>query len=152
MASPIRIDVSPPKRYIGEVFFVGRNSGFGRCDDHYSVVLLPDVGDDCLVLGVITSQVEKRVSAARASGFAEESVVRISPREYRELKKESAIDCNSVKRMTRTFFDTISSHARKCMPLPKSICLRLLDGIAASDNNSASLRQLAHSMKMALAS
>ena len=139
----MKIVVSRAEPTSGDVYFIPRMSGFGRCDDHYSVVLLPDTGDSCLVLGVITSQVSSREATAAANGFLPKTIVKIRPSDYSELTRLSAVDCNSVKRITKEYFAAITANARRCAPLPKKVVVRLLEGIILSDNNSESLRAIA---------
>lgn len=146
MPSHLKINVSSAPRK-GNVRFLRHGAGFGRCDEHFIVVLVPDCDTrHCVVIGVITSQIEKREDAAKRNGFAPETIVRISPAEYAPLRVESAVDCNSVKKLERTFFDSITANAIPHPDMPSNVINRILEGVMKSDNVSESIKALARSL------
>ena len=146
MSSRLKINVSSAPRK-GSVRFLRHGAGFGRCDEHFIVVLIPDCDRrHCVVIGVVTSQIEKREEAARRNGFAPETVVRISPSEYAPLRVESAVDCNSVKKLERAFFDSITANAIPYADMPNAVVNRILEGVVKSDNVSESIKVLARSL------
>lgn len=147
MSQDLKISVSalPHK---GSVYFLRYGAGLGPCDEHYIVVLVPDCDPGhCLVIGVVTSQVRKRIRAAKENGFDAATVVQIAQSEFPEvLRVNSAVDCNSVKKLTRDYFEKITATAEHCTDMPSDLVDRILNGVILSDNVSDSIHELARSM------
>ena len=141
----IKVSSLPHK---GSVYFLRHGAGFGKCDEHYIVVLAPDCDPaHCLVIGVVTSQIRKRVAAAKSNGFDPGTVVRIAQSELPQvLRVNSAVDCNSVKKLDRGFFDQITKDAEVCDDMPTELVDRILNGVILSDNVSVAIQNLARSM------
>lgn len=141
----MKITVSP-QPLLGDVRFIRHGSGFlgGSGDEHYLVVLIPEYDQSkSLVVGVVTSQVEKRIAAAKRNNFDPDTIVTIDPTEYKELRVKSAIDCNSVKKLLKPYYDSITKDAIVYPQLPREIIIRILNGIIKSDNVSDAIKNVA---------
>lgn len=87
-------------------YFVDR--GLSSPEPHYFIVINSDpIGQEVLVLNVITSQVEK-VRQRRAS--LPGTLVELQPADYDELSKPSIVDCNNVFRRSLAELVEMSIH------------------------------------------
>lgn len=102
---------------------------------HFLIVLNKKPFDDLfLVLPVITSKIEKRERFIKGSKLPENTLVRISPSEYRELSLESAVDCNSTLKLTLAELRSKlkNKEAKEMTALPEDIVKKLVCGVLAS--------------------
>lgn len=143
--SSITVSSLPHK---GSVYFLHRGAGFGKRDNHFMVVLVPDCDlSHCIVVGIVTSKVEKRKLAAEADGFDPGTVVTIKKSDYpKKLRVDSAVDCNHAQKITRAFFDKLISNADICPDLPEHVADDILRGLIKSKNISDSVRNLAKAL------
>lgn len=132
----------------GSVYFLRKGAGFGKRDNHFMVVIIPECDlDHCLVVGIVTSKIEKRKIAASADGFDPETIVTIKKSDYpQKLHVDSAVDCNHAQKITRAFFDDLLNKSDICPDLPEQVVDDILRGIIKSSNVSDSLRNLAKAM------
>lgn len=94
MASGLPWEIRLTLRTGSVYYFVDR--GLNSPEPHYFIVINSDpIGQEVLVLNVITSQVEK-VRQRRSS--LPGTLVEIQPADYDELTKPSIVDCNNVFR------------------------------------------------------
>lgn len=105
-------------------------------EPHYFVVLnrSPRTGE-LLILVCASSQVEKRQQIAQKLGFADETLVIISPSEYTLFTKETVIDCNrAFEKTAQSLIDKLEQgKLAVCTELmPENIVQKLLKGVLMS--------------------
>lgn len=118
-------DVLNPEDFIaqGDVFLMEHEQVDGK---HYMVVLnLSPESSDWLVLGVLTSQIEKRKRFFAFSGRNPATLVEF------EYFKASAVDCNEVKEIekTRLLNKIRRKEAKISKRLPDSVIRKIIDGV-----------------------
>lgn len=125
--------MSPIEIKQGDVFY-GPNRQLTSPLPHYLIVLNRSPNDDeCVVLEVITSQVEKVRKRVRLQGHPASTIVYIQPSEYPPLTKPSVVNCNDVlhKVSLELFLEDIKGCSRK-PGLPQELFDRIIAGILES--------------------
>lgn len=66
-------------------------------EPHYFVVINHEPrSEELILLACSTSQIDKKREFIKSRGLPEETLVEISPADYPDFRKQSAINCNSV--------------------------------------------------------
>ncbi len=100
---------------------------------HYLIVLNANAATDKLiVLGVITSQIEKSKKRAALRNRVPESLVEFSPQDYWPLTKPSLIDCNECVVTSAHWFRQEVKSAERCANVPPALLARILEGVRVS--------------------
>lgn len=103
---------------------------------HYLVVLNANAATDKLiVLGIITSQVDKSKKRAALRGCSPESLVEFSPQDYWPLSKPSLIDCNACVLVRAHGFRQEAMSGERCANVPAGLLTRILEGVRVSKTN-----------------
>lgn len=103
---------------------------------HYLIVLNANAATDrFVVLGVITSQVEKSKKRAALRKRAPESLVEFSPQDYWPLTKPSLVDCNECVVTSAHWFRQEVKSAQRCANVPPPLLARILEGVRVSGTN-----------------
>lgn len=118
----------------GSVFFM-QHRDLTSPLPHFMIVINPDpYCSDYIVLGVITSKVEKCKKRAKMLKVKSETLVEIGPEDYPELSKQSIVDCNDPKLIRKQELKEKKKH-REIMdkdPVSSAIALKLLRGVLQS--------------------
>lgn len=121
-------------------YFVDR--GLNSPEPHYFIVINSDpIGQEVLVLNVITSQVEK-VRQRRSS--LPGTLVEIQPADYDELTKPSIVDCNNVFRRSLAELVEMTLHGAVVakMQVPDGIIAALRAAVLASPMVEQDIKEL----------
>ncbi len=99
------------------------------------IVINPDPRcSDSIVLGVVTSKVEKCKARAKMLKAKAETLVEIGPEDYSELSKHSIVDCNDPKLIRKQELKE-KKERREIMdkaPVSDEIAMKLLQGVLQS--------------------
>ena len=141
----------PPKVRIlatikaGSVYYF-KEEKLSSTEPHFFVVLNKSPKTEAfLVLLCASSQVEKRKARAQKLGFLPETLVFVSPSEYRFFNKETVIDCNAVfEKTTQAVIEKLEhSKLEVCVDmLPEPIVKKLVAGVLASNQVSGLVKQM----------
>lgn len=97
---------------------------------HYLLVLNPNPESaEIIVLGVITSGIEKAKMRVSCLGESENTLVMISPEDYPELNHDSVIDCNSPVKYSKWEFE--SSFGQIVATRKSDISLKIVHAVIA---------------------
>lgn len=89
----------------GNVFFI-QHREVSSSKPHYLLVLNPNPeSSEIIVLGVITSGIEKAKLRIAYSRESEKTLVTVSPEDYPALDHDSVIDCNSPVKYSKWEFE-----------------------------------------------
>lgn len=115
----------------GAVFYI-QDRELTSPHSHFFVVLNKDpASDNFLVMAVSTSQVEKRKKAREQ--LPSETLVEISPSEYRDFTKHSLIDCNQVfERSKHQLIEQLRQRGEQKQSMPNHIVVKLREGVQKS--------------------
>lgn len=120
--------------YRGMVFFI-QHREVTSSKAHYLVLMNDkDSEADIIVFGVVTSGVEKAEKRVLINKEMPTTLVKISPKDYPELKHDSVVDCNSPVKYSRDEFEKTFGEInakRKC-DMPAYICEAIVRGIKDS--------------------
>ena len=118
----------------GSVFFM-QHRGLISPLPHFMIVINPDPRcSDSIVLGVVTSKVEKCKARAKMLKAKAETLVEIGPEDYSELSKHSIVDCNDPKLIRKQELKE-KKERREIMdkaPVSDEIAMKLLQGVLQS--------------------
>lgn len=118
----------------GSVFFM-QHRGLTSPLPHFMIVINPDPRcSDSIVLGVVTSKVEKCKARAKMLKAKAETLVEIGPEDYSELSKHSIVDCNDPKLIRKQELKE-KKERREIMdkaPVSDEIAMKLLQGVLQS--------------------
>src|SRR3989344_2193134 len=78
-------------------FFLDFNDSKRESKNRYFVVLnLNPKTDSVLVMVTSTRQIEKRYEFIKRAGISEETLVKVTPKEYSVFTQESIFNCNDI--------------------------------------------------------
>lgn len=115
-------------------------------EPHYFVVLNRNPRtEEFLILVCASSQVEKRKQIIQRLGFAQETLVFVSPSEYSIFTKDTVIDCNRVfEKTAQTLIEKLEQNELKVCAeiMPDTILRKLAKGISASTQVSEKIKRM----------
>lgn len=115
-------------------------------EPHYFIVVNKNPkSDEVLLLVCASSQIEKRKDAIRKLGFAEETLVLVSPRECPCFNKDTAIDRNTVwEKTSQSVIEKLSNRELRVCPdeIPGEIVKKLIKGVLISNQVSEDIKVL----------
>ena len=100
--------------------------------------------DTALILVTSTTQVAKRKEFVQRAGISAQTIVLVSPSEYRVFTNESAFNCNDVVEVSMTdLIRKVEEDGSMNYPkMPDSILAKLIIGINASPRISPAIKKL----------
>lgn len=115
-------------------------------EPHFFIVLNKNPRtDELLILVCASSQVEKRKEICKRLGFAEETLVFISPKEYSLFSKQTVIDCNrAFEKTSQSLIEKLNDgKLRVCSEMmPIDIVRKLINGVLASSQVTENVQDL----------
>ena len=131
------------KLYQGMVFFV-QHREVTSSDSHFLVVVNPSPAtSEIIVFGVVTSGIENAKKRVEINGEDSATLVKITPKDYPELRHDSVIDCNSPVKYSRWEFEQCFGQlsSQKRTDMPKNICQAVVHGVLISKQVSKKMKQ-----------
>ncbi len=129
----------------GSVFYFEEES-LSSSEPHFFVVLNKNPRtEEFLILVCASSQVKKRKEIADKLGFPTETLVVISPSEYKLFKKQTVIDCNrAFEKTSQSLIGKLENEKlRVCTEMmPDEIIKKLIKGVLASSQISEHIQDL----------
>jgi hypothetical protein len=101
--------------------------------------------EEFLILVCASSQIKKRRSVAQKLGFAKETLVLVSPNEYKHFSKDTVIDCNKViEKNSRSLIEKLEGgKLRPCSEsMSKEIIEKLVSGVLASNQVAEGIKKM----------
>lgn len=118
----------------GVVFFI-QHREVSSNSPHYLVVLNPQpLSSEIIVLGVVTSGIEKAEKRITIIGEDSSTLVKVTPKDYPELKHDSVIDCNTPVKYFKWEFEQCFGqlNSKRRSDMPDYICNAVVNGIITS--------------------
>lgn len=129
----------------GSVFYFEEES-LSSSEPHFFVVLNKNPRtEEFLILVCASSQVEKRKEIGKKLGFPTETLVIISPSEYKLFKKQTVIDCNrAFEKTSQSLIEKLKNEKlRVCTEMMSDeIVGKLVRGVLASSQISEHIQDL----------
>ncbi len=129
----------------GSVYYFEEES-LSSQEPHFFVILNKNPRtDEFLILVCASSQVEKRKNIGKKLGFPSETLVIISPGEYKLFKKETVIDCNRAFEKTAQFLieKLKNKKLRVCTErMPNTIVNKLIGGVLMSSQIAEKVQEM----------
>lgn len=129
----------------GSVYYFEEES-LSSAEPHFFVVLNRNPRtEECIILFCASSQVEKRKDIAKKLGFPTQTLVIVSPGEYRLFKKQTVIDCNrAFEKTAQSLIDKLKDERLKVCTeiMPDEIVKRLVQGVLASSQVTEKVQEM----------